>query len=102
MWTKVLARESEAGIWLKAHIVPLVTETMNEDGTTKVKLRSTALVETPNSIAVDQAADHLGDPDADTAGWVQAVGAEAMIGNRFKETFRIRMAELTALLCPES
>ena len=40
-----LANESEAELWLKADIVPLVAETMVEDGTTKVRLRPRALLE---------------------------------------------------------
>ena len=34
---------TEAELWLKADIVPLVKETMNEDGTTKVNLRPVAV-----------------------------------------------------------
>ena len=62
-WTKRLPSESEAKLWLKADIVPLVEETTNEDGSSKVKLRPVAPLETPmalrESIAVDQAAGHL-------------------------------------------
>ena len=54
-WTKGLADELDAELWLRADIVP-VKETMNEDGTTEVKLRQIALLETP--MKLDQA-DHL-------------------------------------------
>ena len=60
---KGLANELLGELWPKADIVPLEKETMNEDGTNKVKLRLIALLETPvkliESIAVDLAADHL-------------------------------------------
>ena len=45
-WIQGLANESEAELCLKADIVPLVNETMNEDGTTNVKLIPTPLLET--------------------------------------------------------
>ena len=62
-WTNWQPYESEAEIWFKPDTVLLVKETMNEDGTTKIKLRPVAPLETPMklvvSIAVGQAADHM-------------------------------------------
>ena len=45
VWTSGQANESEAELWLKADIVPLVKETTTEDGTTEVKLRPIAISE---------------------------------------------------------
>ena len=54
---------SEAQWWLKANIVPLVTEIRNADGTVEVKVRPVALLETPlkliELVVVDQHADHI-------------------------------------------
>ena len=67
MWMTGLATKSEAQLWLKVDIVPLIKDTKNVDGTTKTKLRPIALLETPmkliKSIAVD--------PDADQAGGIK-------------------------------
>ena len=112
-WTKGLADESEAALWLEADIHPLVTGTMNEDGTTEVKPRPRAPLETPMKliqlIAVDQAVDHLVTlMQTRQVGFRVMSGARAMIGavrkflsdgdNRsHKETSRMRMDQF--LVC---
>ena len=45
-----MANEPEAAFWLKADVVLLVEETLNDDGTTTLKLRQSALLETPDKI----------------------------------------------------